>query len=139
MNPSIDFIHYNSRLDKNGILNKSGSINIRSAFKALKRYGVCHADTFPNNEFYDDITPGDAAYNEANLYSESFEYYRLYEDNDLSELRKCIASGFPVIFALKIFQSSGVKDGEWTHASEDITSIGSFAFVAVGYTRMILL
>ena len=133
MNPSIDFIHYNARLDRNGNLIDT-DMNVRSGFKALKRYGVCHADTFPNNEFYDDITPGSASYSEAELYK-SIEYYRVYE-NDLSELRKCIAMGFPVIFALEFFESSGIEDEDncvLTHSPEDDVSVGSFAFVAVGY------
>lgn len=133
MNPSIDFIHYNARLDNSGALNTTDDMNVRSGFKALKRYGVCHADTFPNNEFYD-ITPGDTAYSEAELYK-SIEYYTVYE-NDLSELRKCIAMGFPVIFALEFFKSSGIGNGDdciLTHSPENEVSIGSFAFVAIGY------
>jgi C1A family cysteine protease len=132
INPSVDFIHYNARRDKNGVLTSTDDMNVRSGFKAIKRYGVCHAHTFPNNAFYDDITPGDAAYNEAELYK-SIEYYRVY-DNDLSELRKCIAMGFPVIFALELFDSSGVGGGDvWTHSPENQGSVGSVAFVAVGY------
>ena len=135
MNPSIDFIHYNARLDKNGVLNNKNEMNIRSGFKALKRYGFCHAHTFSNNEFYNYISPAEACYNEAKLYK-SFQYYRVYK-NDLYELRKCIAMGFPVIFALEIFKSSGIGNGDvcvWTHSPEDeMTSIGSLAFVAVGY------
>ena len=134
MNPSIDFIHYNARLDNNGVINITEEMNIRSGFKALKRYGVCHADTFPNNEFYDDITPGDTAYNEAELYK-SIEYYRIYND-DISELRKCIAMGFPVIFALEFFESSSIGNGDnyvLTHLPENDVAIGSFAFVAIGY------
>ena len=133
MNPSIDFIHYNARLDKTGVLNNRNDNNIRSGFKALKRYGVCHAHTFLDNEFYDDIIPGDDAYNEAELYK-SFQYYRVY-NNDLSELRKCIAMGFPVLFAIEWFESSGIEGKHCilTHSREHDVSIGSFSFVAVGY------
>lgn len=131
MNPSIDFIHYNARLDNDGVNNSTNDMNVRSGLKALKRHGVCHADTFHNNEFCDDIAPGDTAYSEADAYK-SIEYYRVYGD-DLSELRKCIAMGFPVIFALEFFESSGIGNGVLTHSSENEVSIGSFAFVAVGY------
>jgi hypothetical protein len=134
MSPSIDFLHYNARLDKNGVLSSSKKMNIRSGFKALKCYGVCHADTFPNNEFYDDIAPCDTCYNEAEVYK-SFEYYRVY-DNEISEVRKCIAMGFPVIFALELFEYSGVGNGDnfvLTHSPKNEAPIGSFAFIAVGY------
>lgn len=134
MNASIDFIHYNARLDKNRVLKSTDDMNVRSSFKALRRHGVCHADTFPTEEFYDDIFPGDASYNEAQLYK-SFEYYRVY-NNDLFELRKCISMGFPVVFALQVFESSAIADGDncvLTHLPENEVPLGSFAFVAVGY------
>ena len=138
MRPSVDFIHYNAkRLMGEASAGGGGVMTIRSGFSAIKRHGLCHNDTFPMNDFYDDIAPSDVCYQEGALYT-AFEYYRVHND-DLLELCKCIATGFPVVFGLEMLASASFDNrGKLVHDDDDDgggddDAPRSFALVAVGY------
>lgn len=132
--PSADFIQYNSRLDKDGNLSTADSISLRSILKAVKKYGACRDATFHSGAFSDDIVPGDAAYNEALNYN--CDYYKILDD-DLSEMRKYIATGFPVLLAIDLFDSTSydtiTNTLDYSQSDTDSVVSGSCALVAVGY------
>lgn len=133
--PSADFIQYNSRLDKYGHLSNTDRISLRSILRAVKKYGACRHSTFNLGEFSENVVPGEVAYNEALNYN-TCDYYKVLDD-DLSEMRKCIATGFPVLFAIDLFDSTSydsiTNTLDFSQTSTDNVASGSCALVAVGY------
>ncbi len=131
--PSRLFIYYNERVLINTVNSDSGAY-IRDGIKTMNNQGVC-----PEKDWAYDISkfavkPPQKCYDEASK-CEIKSYQRLV--NSLSQLKGCLAEGFPFVFGFTVYESfmtaetahSGImpmpKHGEKT--------VGGHAVAAVGY------
>ena len=98
------FIYYNGRL-RDGLeeysMRDSGT-HIRSAVAALKEFGCCKESSFPYITANLNRKPAPDCYTEAKRYriTDGMEV-----NNDLNEMRACLAEGFPFAFTIELFQS----------------------------------
>jgi hypothetical protein len=94
------FIYYNARYLGN-IEGDNGSY-IADAIKGLKEYGACSETTWPFDESLVNDEPNQQAYDEAVNFL--IEDTQLVQTN-LNDWKMCLAEGYPVIFAIKLFDS----------------------------------
>lgn len=144
--PSRLFIYYNERSMEGSVPLDRGA-QIRDGIKSVVKQGAC-----PETKWTYDDTPADkvthlwpanakprqkppaAAYKEA-LKHQALSYQRL--DQDLDQLRGCLASGYPFVFGFTVyasFESLAVKQTgvvSLPAAGEKVK--GGHAVLAVGY------
>lgn len=91
--PSATFTYYNSRLldDKDNVKEDCGS-SIESALNAVRKYGVCNADVWPNDQPYDE-KPDKDAYADGLKGKELTKYYNV---KSLLQVKKALSLGYPV-------------------------------------------
>lgn len=145
--PSRLFIYYNERNMENTVRYDAGAY-IRDGIKSAAKLGVCKETTWP----YDDTAPPNqdapfpdgapastkppkAAYAEAENF-QVVSYMRLMRN--LSQLRSCIAEGFPFIFGFTVYESLWGEDGlpQATVPLPNLARekvVGGHAVLAVGY------
>jgi C1A family cysteine protease len=131
--PSRLFIYYNERAMEGTIDYDSGAM-IRDGVKSVNRQGACSEPEWPYyiDSFRD--RPSDLCYQQAQL-DRAVGYQRV--TRDLTQIRACLASGFPMIFGFTVyesFESSQVaRDGivPMPHRKERV--LGGHAVLAVGY------
>jgi C1A family cysteine protease len=99
--PSRLGIYYGAR-EIEGTVNEDAGCEIRDAIKVVAKQGAGNEDLWPYviNRF--DVRPTDAYYAEA-LKHTAIEYEAV-EQSEL-EIKRAIASGFPVIFGFSVFES----------------------------------
>ena len=98
------FIYYNGRCE-DGLQEynmKDEGTQIRSAIRALAKYGCCKEKSFPYYAPYANQKPPSQCYLEASNYriKTAMEIRA-----DLSEMKACLAEGYPFAFGLRLFQS----------------------------------
>ena len=129
------FVYYNARrlADPNNISDQGSSIQL--AIESLKRDGACAEDTWPFNLQQVNAEPSGDAYEEAgNFLVEEAELV----PTNLNLWRHAIASGHPIIFGIKLFQSFDqlrkgvVPDPTGQDAGRD--SHGNHAMLCVGFS-----
>jgi hypothetical protein len=133
------FIYYNARVadavenygDDSGEVTDSGS-SITNAIETLESIGCCLESTWPYDISQVNVKPCDEAYAEAPPYkiSEAFQV-----NVDLTEMKKCLAQGFPFAFGLQIYESyqNVQSDGIVPMPSSDDELLGGHTQLAVGY------
>lgn len=133
--PSRLFIYYNER-EIEGSVDVDSGASLRDGIKVLSRVGVC-----PEADYVYDISkftykPTDVAYSHANEHK-SVEYRRL--NVNVTEIRKALSSGFPVIFGFTVFESFMTeeveKTGDANLPTEDDKVVGGHAALIVGYNN----
>jgi C1A family cysteine protease len=143
--PSRLFIYYNERVIE-GTVGSDAGAQIRDGIKSVASQGDC-----PETEWPYDPTPanpdgtfpaGAAAATQppASCYADARKYealtYRSVDQN-LADLKGCLASGYPVVFGFTVynsFESSEVaQTGDVPLPSGIDTPIGGHAVLAVGY------
>jgi C1A family cysteine protease len=131
--PSRLFIHANT-MDCDSA-NDIDAMRIRSTFKCIKQYGVCTEESWPSTTVMYLQTPSEDAFREAEAHT-NLEYYRVYDDR-LVEMRRCIASGYPVIFCADLFASSEnkhvIESGAIPMPEQGEVALGGLCLVATGY------
>lgn len=98
------FIYYNSRLldgQKENDMQDQGTM-IENAVKSLKKYGCCKEVILPFDEDKINRKPNEKCYSEGRR-------FRVEEvmsiQNSLSEMKACLAQGYPFVFGIETFES----------------------------------
>lgn len=134
--PSRLFIYYNERVMEGTISEDAGAM-IRDGIKSVNKIGAPHETLWP----YSDANPGPfqkkpstAAYTDARKHP-ALLYQRLVQDE--MQLKGCLASGFPFVFGISVFdsfESSAVaKTGRVPMPKPKEKLLGGHAILAVGY------
>lgn len=131
--PSRLFIYYNERVIE-GTVNSDSGAQIRDGIKTVAHQGVCSEITWPYdiNKFAE--KPPASAFVEAKK-SQAVSYSRV--SRTLSQMKGCLASGFPFVFGFTVydsFESSAVaSSGIVDMPKPKEAVVGGHAVVAVGY------
>ena len=99
--PSRLFVYYNERKIENTILEDSGAY-ISDGIKSLKTYGVCSEITWPYNISQFTIEPPKLCYTEA-LSHKALDCKNIR--NTLTDMKTCLASGFPFAVGIAVYES----------------------------------
>ena len=131
--PSRLFVYYNERVLINTVNSDSGAY-IRDGIKTMNLQGVCPEKDWPYDVTKFTVKPSAKCYAEASK-CQVKSYQRLV--NSLSQLKGCIAEGFPFVFGFTVyesFQSAEVaKTGVMPMPEQGEKTIGGHAVCAVGY------
>jgi len=131
--PSRLFIYYNERRIEGSIDSDSGAM-IRDGVKSVNKEGAPPEAGWPYviEKFRD--RPPKKAYTEAKKH-QSILYQRLTPT--LSQLKGCLASGFPFVFGFVVYESfesqDVAKSGDAPMPEADEAQLGGHAVLAVGY------
>ena len=97
---SRNFIYYIER-DWAGTVNEDGGASLRDGVKALSKYGVCPEQLWPYTKDTLFTPPPKNCYDEALKYKVT-QYLRI---NSLDDMRHSIATGYPVVIGIAIYES----------------------------------
>jgi len=131
--PSRLFIYYNERNMENTVASDSGA-QIRDGIKSIATQGDCPETEWPYvvEKFTD--KPSEKCYKDAVKYK-AVQYQRVPQI--LSQMKGCIASGYPFVFGFSVysgFENEDVADtGELQMPTSKERLLGGHAVVAVGY------
>jgi C1A family cysteine protease len=132
--PSRLFIYYNERAMEGTVHSDSGA-QIRDGIKTVAKHGACRENpTWPYKIGKFDAKPPKPAYAEGKRH-QAIRYLRL--NQALSQLKGCLASGYPFVFGFAVyesFESSRVaKTGHAPIPKANEALLGGHAVTAVGY------
>ncbi len=131
--PSRLFIYFNERSMENSINSDSGA-QIRDGIKSISTLGDCPEKEWPYNVEMIAKKPSKKCYRDAIKYK-TLKYQRVLQS--LSQMKGCIASGYPFIFGFSVyagFENKSVADtGTLQMPTSKETLLGGHAVVAVGY------
>ena len=126
------FVYYNTRMLR-GIEDSDEGGTIRDGIKSLVRYGYCSEKLWEFNEKKVNEKPDRKSYKEAKRHLIK-EYSRILNINDII---KCIASGYPVVFGISLYESfeSEIvsKTGKVPIPKINERVIGGHCMLIVGY------
>ena len=136
LTPSRLFIYYNERVIERTVSHDDGA-QIRDGIKTVAHQGVCF-ESGPKSWPYDikkfADQPPKPSFDEA-LDNQIISYSRLVPN--LSQLKGCLASGFPFVFGFTVyeaFESDEVaKTGILSMPKSNERTMGGHAVLAVGY------
>ena len=132
--PSRLFIYYNERAME-GTVNSDSGAQIRDGIKSVGNQGVCPETEWPYdvNKFAD--KPGAKCYKDATL-CKAVGYQRL-DSSNLTQLKGCIADGFPFVYGFTVYDSfesqQVAKTGVLNLPGPKEKVVGGHAVLAVGY------
>ena len=132
------FLYYNERVMMNTVLSDSGAY-LRDGVKSLNKQGVClekewrySGSTSPRAKFKKQ--PPKECYESA-LDNQILYYERINEK--LSDIRTCLADGFPFVFGFSVYSSfmsdEVVQTGIMPMPEKDESMLGGHAVMAAGY------
>jgi C1A family cysteine protease len=131
--PSRLFIYYNERRIEGTVHSDSGA-QIRDGVKTLVRQGVCPETSWPYDIDKFANKPTASCYTDA-LTHQATSYQRVPQV--ISELKGCLAEGYPFVFGFTVYQSFESEDvaktGIVPMPSPSESVLGGHAVVAVGY------
>jgi C1A family cysteine protease len=131
--PSRLFIYYNERALEGTVNFDSGGM-LRDGIKTVASDGACPEPEWPYE--LDRLTqrPTEVCYRDGRKHR-ALQYERL--PHDLTQLRACLASGYPFVYGMTVYQSfeSTVvsQTGHVPMPASDERAIGGHAVMAVGY------
>jgi hypothetical protein len=131
--PSRMFIYYNERELEDTTDTDAGAY-LRDGIKSIASNGICDETLWPYSEPFSNKPP-QLCYDQALTYK-AVDYFRM-DNTSLSELKTCLAAGFPFVFGFSIYSSfRHVADTNGgivpiPEASEPI--VRGHAAMAVGY------
>jgi C1A family cysteine protease len=99
--PSRLFIYYNERVIEGTVGSDSGA-QIRDGIKSVAQWGDCPETEWPYDVSLFATQPPQSCYSDAATHL-ALVYESL--DQDLNELRGCLAAGFPFVFGFTVYQS----------------------------------
>jgi C1A family cysteine protease len=126
------FIYYNERVIGHSIASDSGAM-LRDGIKTLARLGVCTEKCWLYVISRFAKKPGPDTYKDATEHRIT-SYHRI---RTLSEMRSCLAEGFPFVFGFTVYESfesektAGTGTADMPHPDE--RAVGGHAVMAVGY------
>jgi C1A family cysteine protease len=100
--PSRLFIYYFGRVVENATLTEDTGLFIRDGYKSVATYSVCSERNWPYVPTKFAQKPSDYAIQAAKQHK-NFQY--LSVDQDLQQLKKCLADGYPISFGITVFES----------------------------------
>lgn len=130
--PSRLFIYWNARaLDK--CTKEDSGAYIRDGVKSLVKWGYCKEPSWKYDESKVFVSPPSTAYGEAYSHK-ALQYFRLNNTN-ISELKNCLAAGYPFVFGATLFESfmDGNDDGRVQMPKTNENPLGGHAMLCVGY------
>jgi len=131
--PSRLFIYYNERVIEGTVGTDSGA-QIRDGIKSVSAQGDCPESLWPYDIAKFATKPSATCYQQASKYK-AVQYQRLLQDP--SQLKGCLASGFPFVFGFTVYESfesqQVAKTGHAPMPSPKEKVMGGHAVMAVGY------
>ena len=131
--PSRLFIYYNERAMEHTVASDSGA-QIRDGIKSVGKLGDCPENEWPYVISKFKTKPSAKCYSDALKYK-AVSYQRLTPI--LSQLKGCLASGFPFVFGFTVYESfesaQVAKTGHALLPKSNEQVIGGHAVVDVGY------
>lgn len=131
--PSRLFIYYNERVAEHAVLSDSGA-QIRDGIKTIAKQGVCPEAEWPYNIAKFTLKPTPDAYASAARHK-ALSYQRILRS--LSQMRGCLAAGFPFVFGFTVYSAFEGRDvaktGTLNLPGSRETVLGGHAVLAVGY------
>jgi C1A family cysteine protease len=131
--PSRLFIYYNERVIEHTVASDSGA-QIRDGIKSVAKQGDCPETEWPYVITKFKAKPPQSCYADAFQYR-AVSYQRLTPV--LSQLKGCLASGYPFVFGFTVYESfesaQVAKTGHAALPKSGEASIGGHAVMCVGY------
>jgi len=131
--PSRLFIYYNER-DMEGTVNEDAGAMIRDGIKSIAQLGVCDEAEWPYNIAKFTNKPTATCYKDA-LEHQALSYQRVTQT--LSQMKGCLASGFPFVFGFTVYESfespAVAKSGNVDLPAPGEKVLGGHAVLCVGY------
>ena len=131
--PSRLFIYYNERVIENSVKSDSGA-QLRDGIKTVASIGACPEPEWPYVIAKFATKPPQRAYNDAQL-DRAVQYQSIVQD--LSQMKGCLASGYPFVFGFTVYQSfetpAVARSGHAPMPGWGERPIGGHAVMAVGY------
>jgi len=131
--PSRLFIYYNERVIEGTVDFDSGA-QLRDGIKTVASQGVCPESEWPYDIEKFTQKPSAQAYKDAAT-DRAISYQSLVQD--LSQMKGCLASGYPFIFGFTVYESfetlAVADSGHAPLPSSGERPIGGHAVMAVGY------
>jgi C1A family cysteine protease len=131
--PSRLFIYYNERVIEHTVASDSGA-QIRDGIKSIAKQGDCPETEWPYVIAKFKSKPPGSCYTDALKYK-AVSYQRLTPA--LSQLKGCLASGYPFVFGFTVYESfesaQVAKTGHASLPKSGEASIGGHAVMCVGY------
>jgi C1A family cysteine protease len=126
------FIYYNERVIEHSVKSDAGAM-IRDGIKTLAKQGACSEKGWPYVISKFSVKPGPACYKQAAQHQIT-SYQRILT---LSEMRTCLADGFPFVFGFTVYESfesqQVAKTGNVSMPKSGEKVLGGHAVLAVGY------
>lgn len=107
----------------------------RDVCKALNKHGICLESTWEFDlEKNLNIEPPKEAQTEAKLYP-IYEYARLSSDDIVSEIKRSVAAGIPVMTSIKVNKQFQYLSGDWKQHDWDpeLNFVGAHQVLIIGY------
>jgi len=135
ISPSRLFIYYNERLMEGTVGEDSGAM-IRDGFKSIATQGVCDEAEWPYVISKFTRKPTQKCYM-TGVQHQAIEYRRL-DNTNLTELKQCLAEGYPFVFGFSVysdFESERVATTGLVRLPKDGEQLlGGHAVLCVGYS-----
>lgn len=134
--PSRLYLYWNTRVNiEHSPAGEDTGVMIRDVCKAIQKYHACDEAIWPYDIAKFNIAPPLKAYKNANLHKQ-LSYARVHQT--VKEIKQAIASHFPVIIGIGVYESFEGKDVAETGIvpvpdPEKETLLGGHALLAVGY------
>jgi C1A family cysteine protease len=129
------FVYYNERM-KEGDINQDNGAQICDGVASLQQYGIPTESTWPYMVHRFAVAPSQDAYTEA-LQRRTTEYARVSRTNGIMDIKRVLASGYPIIFGFTVFdgfESDAVAaSGTVELPGLGETNQGGHAVLGVGY------
>ena len=136
--PSRLFIYYNERVIEGTVGSDSGA-QIRDGIKSVAQWGDCPETEWPYDVSQFATQPPQSCYSDAAKHL-ALVYESL--DQDLNELRGCLAAGFPFVFGFTVYQNfeseAVAQTGIVPLPGWFERPLGGHAVMAVGYDGRII-
>jgi len=131
--PSRLFIYYNERAMEGTVGSDSGA-QIRDGIKSVSQQGACPESDWPYVIADFTMKPPAQAYQDASAHR-AVRYQRLAQT--LSQMKGCLASGFPFVLGFTVYDSfesaTVAQTGHAPMPSPGESVVGGHAVMAVGY------
>ena len=132
--PSRLFIYYNERVIENTVNDDAGAA-LADGMKVLKNIGAPHESLWWYNTLKFAAKPSNSVYAEAARHKCS-RYLQL-NNNNIQELKSCVASGYPFVFGFTAYESlesdQVARSGILAMPQPNEKAIGGHAVMCVGY------
>lgn len=134
--PSRLYLYWNTRVNiEHSSPNEDTGVMIRDVCKSIQKYHACDEAVWPYDISKFNIAPPLKAYKNANLYKQ-LSYAKVPQT--LKDIKQAIATNFPVIIGIGVYESFEGKDVAETGIvplpnAEKEQLLGGHALLAVGY------